>query len=172
MDLGSPQNLVLLGLALAFLVAAVAARKFVLSLFFSLVYTLFVSGILLSIGHPVLASASFFLSSTLNYTMLLTTSLLIGSRNGHGPKRRLSILRALFILIVLSLAAVFGYTLTIIKDVPELSHVTLKPQADWAASPEFALSCVVLAIVSLAAFLTALLLIRFDDVIDKGQEKS
>lgn len=163
MEVESPQNLILLSLALVFLVGAVVTRRVFLSLFFSFAYSLFITGILLSLGRPVLAFASFAFSSALSYTTLISTSFLIGSHNGHKPKRRLSVLRSLSVIIVLSLAIIFGLTLASREQIPVLSNHEVKFDP---------LTYILLALMSLAALLISLLLVRFDDVIDNKKERA
>jgi hypothetical protein len=166
MDLESPKNIVLFILGLASMVASVAIRRVFLSLFFAFVYTLFVSCIFLSIGQPVLAATSFLISAGINYTLLTTTSLLIGSHNSQKPKRRLSISRGLFIVIVISLAVVFGLIIGDTAELPRFSNVVTLAPKEWTASAEFTLVCIILALTCLTSLLCALLLIRYDDVID------
>ncbi len=172
MDLESPQNIVLFILSLVSLVASVAIRRVFLSLFFAFIYTLFVSGIFLSIGQPVLAATSFLVSAGINYTLLMTTSLLIGSHNGQKPKRRFSISRGLFIVIVISLVAVFGLVIGDTASFPKFSDVITVAPKEWTASPEFTLACIILGLACLTSLLCALSLVRYDDVIDNRREDS
>jgi len=172
MELESAQNLILLSLALAFLVGAVVTRRVFLSLFFSFAFSLLLSGMLLSLGRPVLAFASFAFSSGLCYTILISTSFLIGSHNGQRPNRRLSVLRSLSVIIVMSLAIVIGLTLASREQIPLLLNHVAKFEGRFVTSTGSALTYVLLALMSLAALLSSLLLIRYDEVIDNKGERN
>lgn len=162
MELESTQNLILLSLALAFLLGAVIARRVFLSLFLSFAFSLSISGMLLSLGRPILAFASLSFSSALSYTALVSTFLLIGSHNGQRPSRRLSILRSLSVIIVLSLAIVIGLTIASREQIPRLPNHVVKFEP---------LNYVLLALMSLVALLSSLLLVRYDDATDNHGDR-
>jgi hypothetical protein len=155
MDLESAQFFSLFALALSFQIVAIAVRKLFLSLFFSFAYTLIICVILIAMGHSLLAMATLWLSAGLSHFALILTSLLIGSHNHQKPERQLSFSLFLYIAVILALA----YTLWLI-----IAPAT--PQTDSLENDDFAMTYLVLGLMSLSALVGSLILIRRDHITD------
>jgi hypothetical protein len=165
MDLITCLFFTLLAITLIFQIGAIVIRKLFLSLFFSLIYSLSVSVILLAIGHYALALMNFALSAGLNHLSLIATSLLIGSHNNSKPQRRLSL--SLFFFPGIAIAIGYIILLFIWPNDESILVTNLSPKTlDPLYFEKYTLTFLIVALMALSSLMGTLLLLRRDDVTD------
>lgn len=162
MDLVIVEFWVLFAIATFFQVAAIAVRKLLLSLFFSFLYSVTISLILIAMGHMWLALTNLWLASGLTYFGLTKTALLIGTHAQQKPQRRITVSLFVFILVVST------FTLIAALIAPELQELELvdssfKSSGSPMLTGDQGILILILAMMALSSLISVFLLVREDD---------